>query len=131
MPAEATASRFLVGKGVMGSGTQRAGMAIRSPPPGAGERDWDRYAAGQHDRTLSCRRPVDQIKCEFPARTASKARTESIGDLLRERSRAFSPRLACDFGGCFDELLVGDAIAQADVHGSATSIEWEANCKWE
>ena len=39
---------------------------------------------GQHDRALSCRRPGDQIQCEFPARTASKARTESIDDLLRE-----------------------------------------------
>lgn len=68
----------------MGSGTQRAGMAIHSPLPGAGECDWDRYAVGQHDRALPCRHPGDQIQCELPARTASKARTESIDDLLRE-----------------------------------------------
>ena len=103
----------------------------QSTLPGAGESNRCRYVIGQHDRTLPCRDAIDEIQCEFPARTASKACTESISDLLRERTRAFSPRLGREFGGCFDELSVGDAIAQADVHGSARSVETEANCKWE
>ncbi len=45
---------------------------------------WGRYAIGQHDHAPSCRHPLHEIECEFPARTASEPRTESVGDLLGE-----------------------------------------------
>lgn len=89
----------------------------------------DRYALGQHDRTLLRCRTLDEIQGEFPARSASQSRTESIGDLFREGGRVVSRRFRSEFNGCFDELLVGDAIAEADVHGSTTSVELEAYCK--
>lgn len=101
-------------------------MAIRTSLQGTGEFDGSRQVVGQHDRTLLSGRPIDEFQCEFSARTASKARTEPIGDLLRQRHRAFSPCLGRQFGGCFDELLVGDAIAQTDVHSETTSVESEA-----
>ena len=99
--------------------------------PGTVGTNGDRYAPGQHHRTLLRRRTLDEIHGEFPARSASKSRAEPIRDLLRDGRRAVSRRLGSEFGGGFYELVVGDAIAEADVHGSASSIESEAHCKWE
>ena len=100
-----------------------------------GERDFEsgrsRCAIGQHDHAPLCRRPLHEIEREFPARTASEPRAESVGDLLRERSGIFRVRPGSELGGCFDEVPVGDAIAEADVHGSANSAGSEPNGKWE
>ena len=51
--------------------------------------------------------------------------------MRRKRSRVPTPRLAAEFGGRFHELSVSDAVAQANVHGRALSVELRKECKWE
>ena len=69
---------------------------------------------GQYDRSLMrCRRPFDDIERELATRPASQARTEPIGNLLRGHP---ARRLRGTLRGRFDELAVGDAVAETDVH---------------
>ena len=74
-------------------------------------------AVGKYDRGLFRDRLLDEIDREAPARAASEARAEPVGDPLRECGRTLRPRLESELGGCLDELSIGHAIAQADVHG--------------
>ena len=111
------------------------GNALERETTLLGQRDfeprWSRHAIGQHDHAPSRRRPFDKIECEFSARTASEPHAESVGDPLRERSGVARLRLASELGGRFDEFPVGDAIAEANVHGSTNSAGSWANGKWE
>lgn len=75
-------------------------------------------AFGQYDRSLLRRGPFDEIECEFPAGSATKPRAKSIRNAHRERGRIDGVGCGREFGGCLDELPVGHAIAQADIHGS-------------
>ena len=89
------------------------------------------YAIGQHDTDLPRRRPLDEVERELPARTASESHAQPISDLLRDRRRIRRPRLRRELSGCCDELMVGDAIAQANVHGLTKSTRQGTDCKWE
>ena len=104
---------------------------VARPRRGALEFDWSRYTTGQYDRDLPRRCPLDEVQCEFAARTASECRAESIHDLLRKRNSVPTSRRGGEFGGWLDELSVGDATAQANAHGSTLSTELETKCKYE
>ena len=71
---------------------------------------------GQHDRDLLRHRPFDEADREITARPASEARAEPVGDPLRERGYVPRTRFEGELGCRFDELPVGDGVAQADVH---------------
>ena len=85
--------------------------------------------AGQYDRYLMRSRcPFNESEREFAARTTSQARTQTIGNLLR---RYPTPRFRRAFRSRVDELTIGHAVAEADVHVRVRHPLVKTDCKWE
>ena len=85
--------------------------------------------AGQYDRNLMrCRRPFNESEREFAARTTSQARTQTICNLLRGYP---TPRFRRAVRGRVDELTIGHAVAETDVHARVRHPLVQTDCKWE
>lgn len=114
----ASASRAREGKSaVLAADGEAPVRRVAAPARQEVEPERAPLAIGEYDRGLSRDRLLDEIDREVPARAASEARAEPVGDPLRECGRTLRPRLESELGGCLDELSIGHAIAQADVHG--------------
>ena len=77
---------------------------------------------------MRCRHPFDESEREFAARTTSQARTQAIGNLLCGYS---TPRFRGAFRGRVDELTIGHAVAETDVHARVRRPLGRTDCKWE
>ena len=82
----------------------------------------------QYDGDVLRCRSLDEVERELPTRAASQTRAEPIRDLSRNRGSVCGFRRGSELGGRFDELSIGDAVAEADVHDSGGSLDRETKC---